>query len=375
MIKFIGLRLLKQHHQAARSFTWIWCWNGGHLDQGPKTHRHNVFSRCYYDGRELMFNSRTRAIFFISALLLFLYPLSGVPRAFATVFLSGFSLHFSCSAQADFGTPDSDSDSSSGVVGNNPPVPCNSAGEYDDFYGEGRDAFTAATASATASVGVGSAGVQLETSATSTPLIDGAIAKANAGTHWFDTLIFTGRQGQLLRYRFTESINGSMTCTGETDGDVSFDVSWGNGSFSTTDHHCLSPLGSKNQATVTFLAGSLVLVQGDVSAQAVAVAGNNIADEEILSSQNVSAGDTFSLFITPITPGASYISASGHDYAPPSIPEPSSLLLMATSLAVVFVFAPVSRRVTRAGVSPAADRFRYIARGRHRPSQGASPVY
>jgi hypothetical protein len=168
-----------------------------------------------------MFNSRTRLRLFVSSvLLLFLFLLFGVPGAFATPF--GVSVQASCDAQADFGDSQYLSYDSS-APGGIPALNCATAGLYEDFYGEGEDAVTSAAGSANGSVGIGSVGVQLATKASSTPLIDGAIADASVNASWWDTLTITGPfPGDQVQFLLTAGIAGSMTCKGETSGNVSY---------------------------------------------------------------------------------------------------------------------------------------------------------
>jgi hypothetical protein len=285
-----------------------------------------------------MFNSRTLIRFFISSvLLLFLFLLPGIPRAFATTF--GVSIQASCSTQADFGASQ-DLSYDSSAPGASSPLNCASAGSAADFYGEGDDAATSALGSANASVAIGAAGVELSTAASSTPLIDGAIARANVDASWWDTLTITGpfANGDPVQFLITAGIAGSMTSVGETDGSVSYNVTWGQANGLSFSDDGSSQLADTKSEVVTFDVGDQVTIGGQIFSAATAVAGNTIDDTEILSSENdVLAGDTFSLFITPITPGASYISASGTDYAP-SVPEPSSLLLVATGLALTGLY-------------------------------------
>jgi PEP-CTERM motif len=298
-----------------------------------------------------MFSSRTRLKFFISNLLLLpLFLLFGVPGALASSF--GASVEASCGVQLDFG-PTRNQPYNASSPGAIPALNCASAGLDEGFYGPGQDAVTSGSASANGAVGFGAVGVNLATKASSTPLIDGAIASASFNASWFDTLTITGPfQGDPVQFRFTASVAGSMTCAGETSGSVSYTISWGQATtLNFSDDNCSNQLAGKQSAVITSSVGQQLTIGGLIISGVRAVAGNGCCGSYTLTSeQDLSAGDTFSLFITPITPGASYISASGTDYAS-VIPEPSSLLLAAIGLAFVFVLTPVSRRVSRAGVS------------------------
>jgi hypothetical protein len=136
-----------------------------------------------------------------------------------------------------------------------------------------------------------------------------------------------------------------MTCNGETAGNAFYQISWGQATtISFSDDNCSNLLAGKQNAIITVSVGQQLTIGGEILSAARAIAGNDYGGAEHLTAENdISAGDTFSLFITPLTPGASYISASGTDYAP-AVPEPSSLLLAATGLAVVYALTPVLRR-------------------------------
>jgi PEP-CTERM motif len=299
-----------------------------------------------------MFSSRNGLNAFISNLLsLLVFAVLVVPGALAAPF--GASVEASCGVQLDFG-PTSSHPFNSSSAGAIPALNCASAGFDEGFYGPGQDAKTSGSSSANGSIGFGAVGVNLATKASSTPLIDGAEASASVNASWFDTLTITGPfQGDLVQFRLTGGIAGSMSCNGETGGNVFYQVSWGQATtISFSDNNCSNPLAGKQTAVITVSVGQQLIIGGEILSTVEAIAGNCCASSE----QDVSAGDTFSLFIAPITPGASFISASGTDYAS-SVPEPSSMLLAATGLAVVFVLKPVTRRAReslKAGPRPAA---------------------
>jgi PEP-CTERM motif len=192
-------------------------------------------------------------------------------------------------------------------------------------------------------------GVVLSTGATSVPAIDGAIGDASVNASWFDTLTFKGPiQGETVQYLLTATVAGSMTCGGETSGSASFQISWGQATtLYFSDDNCSGKLAGKQSAIATFEVGQSQTIGGQLLSSVRAIAGNGCCGSYTLVSENdLNAGDTFALTITPITPGASYISASGTNY---SVPEPSSFLLLAVGLAFVFVVTPISRRLSPAG--------------------------
>jgi hypothetical protein len=141
----------------------------------------------------------------------------------------------------------------------------------------------------------------------------------------------------------TGGIAGSMTCGGETAGSVSYSVTWGQANgLNFSDDNCSNPLASKQHAVLTLSVGQQVTLGGLILSSARAVAGNAF----LTSENDINAGDTFSLFITPITPGVSYISASGTDYAS-TVPEPSSLLLVMTGFGAVCLLMRLGPAVAR----------------------------
>jgi PEP-CTERM motif len=293
-----------------------------------------------------------------SVVLLLLLLVCAAPKAFASG--SGASVEASCGVQLDFG-PTSSQPFNSSSPGSIPPLNCASTGFSQDFYGPGQDARTSASASTNGSIGFGAVGVNLTTKASSTPLIDGAEANASVNASWFDTLAITGPfQGDPVQFRLTASIAGSMTCNGETAGNVFYQVSWGQATtISFSDDNCSNKLAGTQNAVITVSVGQQLVIGGEILSTARAIAGNCCSPSE----QDVSAGDTFSLFITPLTPGASYTSASGTDYAS-AVPEPSSLLLAATGLAVFYALSFRRRESRGERPGPAAAAFR-------RPLDGA----
>jgi PEP-CTERM motif len=303
-----------------------------------------------------MFSSRTRLKFFIASLLLPAFVLFGAPRALAASF--GASVEASCGVQLDFGPTDNNPYSAS-FPGAIPALNCASAGFAADFYGEGEGAATSGLASASGSVGFGAVGVNLATRASSTPLIDGAIASASFNASWFDTLTITGpSQGEPIQFELTASIAGSMTCGGETSGSVFYSISWGQATtIDFSDDNCSNKLAGTQHAVIDVSVGQQLTIGGLIISGVRAVAGNGCCGSYTLTSeQDLTAGNTFSLFITPLTPGASFISASGTDYA--AVPEPSTwamLVLGFTGLGVTGW-----RRRRRAGSSP---RWREHCRG------------
>jgi len=297
-----------------------------------------------------MFGSRPRLKFFVgNLLLLLLFLFFGVPQALASSF--GVSVQASCGVQVDFGTGSNHSYNST-TSGQIPGLGCGGSGFAADFYGPGEDAMTMASSVAGGSVGFGSVGVNLETKATSTPLIDGAIADASVNASWFDTLTITGpSQGAPVQFELTGGIAGSMSCGGETAGNVFYQVSWGQATtISFSDNNCSNPLAGKQNAIITVSVGQKLIIGGEILSSARAIAGNTIDGKEILTSENdVSAPDTFSLVIKSLTPGASYISAAGADYAS-ATPEPSTWAMLIVSFAgLAFVSW---RRGRRPGSSP-----------------------
>jgi hypothetical protein len=260
------------------------------------------------------------------ASLILLCLLWNAPGALATPF--GVSFESSCGVQVAFGTGSNHSDNgdSTGSID----LGCGGSGFYANFYGPGEDARTQASSVTGGTIEIGSVGVQLVTKAQSTSLIDGAIADSSVNASWWDTIKITGPSlGETAQFRLIGGIAGSMTCNGETAGNVSYSISWGQANgLNFSDDNCSNKLAGTQTALLTTTVGQQVTLGGLILSSARAVAGNSF----LTSENDVSAGDTFSLFITPITPGVSYISASGADYAPPasSIPEPSSWLLMVT---------------------------------------------
>jgi PEP-CTERM motif len=280
-----------------------------------------------------MFNSTTCLRFFSSVPLLILFLLPGTARA--SIFPFGASTTLSCEVDVDFAPSDI----------NNLPYNavhlCSANGEYDDFYGEGQNASASGTASAIGNTGEGYVKMNLATSANSTQLIDGAVAKAADSGRWYDTVTITGPPNTPLNYTVFAGMDGSMTCQGETFGSVNYGISYsvngfslGTGSFS--DNNCDTPFDQSQKLVLTAYDGEQVKISAGVVATAVAIAGNHYGDplEYHLSAENnIDASDTFSFFITPITPGASYISASGYDYSIPGTPEPSTWAMLIVGFA------------------------------------------
>ena len=212
--------------------------------------------------------------------------------------------------------------------------------------------------------------MQLATKATSTPLIDGAIADASINASWWDTLKITGSsQGETVQLQLTGGIAGSMSCSGETARSASYSVSWGQANgLNFSDDNCSSKLAGKQSAVLTLTVGQQVTIGGLILSSARAVAGNGCCGSYTLTSGNdVTAPDTFSLTITPLTPGAGYTSASGADYAS-GVPEPSIWAMMLIGFAGLgFIGLEVERPVATLRQKPPTPSGRPRRQRRRRP--------
>jgi hypothetical protein len=85
------------------------------------------------------------------------------------------------------------------------------------------------------------------------------------------------------------------------------------------------------------MTGGTLLVIGSASLTANACAGGAICGPPYTAtdSESANASHTASLTVTDLTPGTSFTTASGFNYAatPSTVPEPSSLLCLLTGLA------------------------------------------
>lgn len=89
--------------------------------------------------------------------------------------------------------------------------------------------------------------------------------------------------------------------------------------------------GSKSIPITTFVGANLSLEGGlnmDAVTQSLNCGGCS-------PSYTVDASHTANYYLDPVTPGVSYTTASGNVYLTPSVPEPSSMLLLGTGLAAI----------------------------------------
>ena len=240
-----------------------------------------------------MFSSRIRLRFLIVSMLLPVFLLFCAPRALASLY--GVSIDAGCST-AGYDIPGSShSYQGSGPL---PPLDCAESSSNASAHG-----------TATGFIDIGTMGVVLSSGATSIPAINGAVGGASVNASWWDTLTFTAPvQGETVQYRLTATVHGSMTCGGETGGTASFQISWGQATtLYFSDDNCSGKLAGTQSAIATFAAGQSATIGGLLLSSVRAEAGNGCCGSYILASENnLDAGDTFALTITPLTPGASY---------------------------------------------------------------------
>ena len=206
--------------------------------------------------------------------------------------------------------------------------------------------------------------------------IGAGLAQIQSGLSWFDSLtIIDPSVSSTTPLKFmiemdplgSISINGGCgnggtlyvsACTSE-NAVVSSSFSFGGSSLNETicedgQSNCVSHnFPSLQEAIVTVYPGELINIAGSLNAYGYAEGvtqgfclGSLIVDYapcgayNITSTTDILFSDTVSDYILPLTPGASYTTASGVSYLPPSnlsaTPEPPTFWLMATGILGMF---------------------------------------
>jgi hypothetical protein len=165
-------------------------------------------------------------------------------------------------------------------------------------------------------------------------------------TQWIDTIIVTGLpNGTPVELVLTDALHSTETFSAAG-------VVYGPG---VAQLESVLVLGGQeldllnNQGAANgFVTQSVIVdtVSGATLQLAATLTGS--ADAAGVASATVDASDTANSYITVLTPGASYTTASGVDYAPPSTaPEPKSFWVMATAFAGIW--AGTRRRLRARG--------------------------
>jgi hypothetical protein len=167
-------------------------------------------------------------------------------------------------------------------------------------------------------------------------------ADATAGASFFDTLTVTGPRGEVARFLIGMTFSVAVL-PGLDGGNAQVDVSVSaNGLSSVFDEFATSLPGERPVITSTppFIlevpVGQKILLSGSVSTAAVSVAPSLPPPTPLNPS---SASDPMQVFIDPLILGDGIISASGITYpsGPTSVPEPSTLSLVALTLSLSFL--------------------------------------
>jgi hypothetical protein len=185
---------------------------------------------------------------------------------------------------------------------------------------------------------------------------DSSTADSSLSARWFDTLVFGGEPLGTPEY-FTVTTQFLSTLSGAT-----YPSGYGAAAvYSLTLGHCdiqiqvneTTPppsLDSVQTCVLEVLSGDTLRVDGELNMDAI---GTTLYGLGYSSSASISALDP-AFFLDPITPGATYTSASGVSYASVSpIPEPGGVFLIGFAMVVTLILRrPDRRRLTSEAVDP-----------------------
>lgn len=158
----------------------------------------------------------------------------------------------------------------------------------------------------------------------------GASIETSGTVSFWDYFTVAGTPGQWVNISWRTDLHGVRACTGESDlapyGMARLTYTFNNltqlGVGSLRGDTVLSTCGDNTRSD----SGLMSLQVGDrvqISADLMAWAKNGDA---------MDAGNTARLYFDVLTPGASLVSQSGHDYSVSAVPEPASLALWAMGL-------------------------------------------
>jgi hypothetical protein len=172
-------------------------------------------------------------------------------------------------------------------------------------------------------------------------------ADSSMTAHWFDTLVFGGApigtpESWTVTSTFLSFVLGATYLPGPVNGaqaTYSLSLSSGNCNVQIQVDQATPSSGLDNVQTCVLqvVSGESIRVDGQLSMDAI---GTTQYGLNYSSNASISVADP-AFFLDPITPGATYVSASGASYA--STPEPGSFWLAAT---VIVGLGAARRRAT-----------------------------
>jgi hypothetical protein len=177
---------------------------------------------------------------------------------------------------------------------------------------------------------------------------------------WFDTLVFGGApvgtpESFEVTSTFLSNLRGATYLPGPVNGaQITYSLSLSSGNCSadlpTIQVNQTTPSSGLNivqTCRLNVLSGDTVVVEGQLSMDAIGTTqyGLNYSASASIGTDAYFTDPAF--FLDPITPGATYTSASGMNYA--SVPEPGSVVLIGSGLMVIAI---LRKRLSRLVLEP-----------------------
>jgi len=163
-----------------------------------------------------------------------------------------------------------------------------------------------------------------------------------ANIQWADTITISGLPaGTPVDIMLTNALNSDTSISGDGQTSIVSQLSWSGQELTLTNAQGADDGLITQSAIVSTVSGATFQFFSDLSLDVNAFATGD-AD-----SATGDASDTARTYITVLTPGASYTTASGATYDSANVPEPRSFLLVGVALA--FCGAVRARRYLRSG--------------------------